>query len=292
MARKRGALWKGLIASFSVYLLPLATAHIVMVWGWAVFAEFFAGRGDREPLWLAADAVLAVALQGAAFILFVWIFSGRGWRWLLLVPAAPIFLTVLNYAYFITLPSYFLIEAQTAQEAGDWPVACRVENATLLQARKPVTLDLARAQEAWIAPSAAPGTWKLLTGPDCQVEETAHSRPSERGSLVAVAAGGAALFTALEGNPAVTRYWHLDPVSGTATELTPPEEARYWVLTLSRDGRAVGWIESERSGQEWERRLKTREVATGRERDVLLYQIPLTETHMRACAARNGCDSP
>ncbi len=273
MTLNRKVIWKALIASFSVYLIPLATAHIVLVWGWAVFVEFFAGRGGREPLWLAADAGLAVALQGAAFILFVWIFSGRGWRWLMLAPAVPVFGVVLNYAYFVALPSNFLIEAQTAQEVGDWPVACRIEDATLLQLREPATPDLARAQEAWVGPAAAPGTWKLMTGTDCHIEETAHSRPSGRGSLVAVAAGGAALFTALELDPQVPRYWHLDPVSGSATELTPPEDLRYWLVTLSRDGKAVGWIENRRSGQNWEHRLKTREVATGRERDVLLRDL-------------------
>ncbi len=273
MTLNRKVIWKALIASFSVYLLPLVTVHIFFVWGWAIGAEIFTSESDRAPLWLAADLGLAVALQAGAFVLFAWIFSRRGWRWLLLAPSVPVFGVVLNYAYFVALPPYFLIEAQTAQEVGDWPVACRIEDATLLQVRGPATPDLARAREAWIGPRAAPGTWKLLTGPDCQIEETAHSRPSEGGSLVAVAAGGAALFTALEGDPPVTRYWHLDPASGVATELTPPEEARYWVLTLSRDGRAVGWIESARSGQNWERRLKTREVATGRERTVLLSDL-------------------
>ena len=57
--------------------------------------------------------------------------------------------------------------------------------------REPAAPDLARAQEAWIGPAAAPGTWKLLTGTDCQIEKTAHSRPSGGGSLIAVAAGGA-----------------------------------------------------------------------------------------------------
>ncbi len=267
--------FKALIASFSVYLIPLATAHVVLVWGWAVFVEFFAGGGKPEPLWLAGEAVLAVALQGSAFILFVWIFSGRGWRWIVLVPAVPVFGVALNYAYFVALPSYFLIETETAREVGDWPVACRIADATLLQLREPAAPDLARAQEAWIGPAAAPGTWKLLTGTDCQIEKTAHSRPSGGGSLIAVAAGGAALFTALEGDPQVTHYWHLDPVSGAATELTPPPDSRYWSLELSRDGKAVGWIENRRSGQNWERRLKTREVASGRERDVLLQSLDL-----------------
>lgn len=106
MTLDRKALWKALIASFSVYLIPLATAHVVLVWGWAVFVEFFAGRSGREPLWLAGDAGLAVALQGSAFILFAWIFSGRGRRWLVLVPAVPVFGVALNYAYFVALPSY------------------------------------------------------------------------------------------------------------------------------------------------------------------------------------------
>lgn len=113
----------------------------------------------------------------------------------------------------------------------------------------------------------------MLKGTDCQVEKTTHSRPSERGSLIAVAAGGAALFTALEGDPQISHYWHLDPVSGAATELFPPPDLRYWVLTLSRDGKAVGWTEGQRNGQTWKRWLKTREIASGRERKVLLQGL-------------------
>ena len=273
MARNRKALWKALIASFAVYLLPIFTVHVLFVWGWAIGAELLAGKSGREALWLAADAGLAVALQALAFVLFYWVFSGRAWRWLALFPAVPAFWLALNGAYLIALPGLFLIEAETARETGDWALACRIEDATLLQVRRPATPDLARAEEAWVASTTAPDTWKLLTGPDCRLEATAHSRPTERGSLAAVAAGGAAIFTAYVGDPAVTSYWHLDPVSGAATELSPPAGLRHWLPTLSRDGRAVGWIESERSAQEWQRRLKTREVASGREREVLLQGL-------------------
>ncbi len=156
MTLNRKVLWQALIASFSVYLLPLVTVHLTLVWGWAIGAEIFTSESDREPLWLAADLGLAVALQAGAFVLFAWIFSGRGWRWLVLAPAVPVFGVVLNFAYFFVLPSYFLIEAQSAQEVGDWPVACRVEDATLLQVRAPATPDLARAQEAWTGPLPPP----------------------------------------------------------------------------------------------------------------------------------------
>ncbi len=288
MTRNRKVLWKALIASFSVYLLPLVTVHIFFVWGWAIGAEIFTSESDREPLWLAADLGLAVALQVGAFILFAWIFSGRGWRWLALVPAVPAFGVALNLAYFLVFPAYFLIEGETAQEVGDWPVACRVEDATLLQLREPVTLDLARAREAWIGSATSPRAWRLLKGTDCRVEETAHSRPSERGSLVAVAAGGAALFTALEGDPQVSHYWHLDPASGAATELTPPSDLGYWLLALSRDGKAVGWIENKRKGQKWDIWLKTREIAGGREREVLLQGLDLGKPEILALDGFEG----
>ncbi len=288
MTLNHKVIWKALIASFSVYLLPLVTVHIFFVWGWAIGAEIFTSESDREPLWLAADLGLAVALQVGAFVLFAWIFSGRAWRWLALVPAIPAFGAALNLTYFLVFPAYFLIEAETAPETGDWPVACRIDDATLLQVRKPVTLDLARAREAWIGPRAAPGTWKLLTGTDCHIEETAHSRPSEGGSLVAVAAGGAALFTALEGDPQVTHYWHLDPASGAATELTPPSDLRYWLLTLSRDGKTVGWIENKRKGQKWDIWLKTREIASGREREVLLQGLDLGKPEILALDGFEG----
>jgi len=261
---------KALIASFSVYLLPVFTVHIFYFWGWAIGAELLAGKSGREPAWLAADAALAFGLQAGAFLLFLWIFSGRAWRWLALVAAVPAFEVVLTWAYLLAIPGFFLIEAETAQETGDWPIACRIEDATLLQVRAPAVPDLARAQEAWVGSTTAPGSWRLMTGTNCRLDETAHRRPVERGSLIAVAAGGAAIFSAHGGDPPVSRYWHLDPASGAATELTPPETAKYWKLTLSRDGQALGWIESERRGQNWERRLKTREVATGRERSVVL----------------------
>ena len=67
------AVLKALIASFSVYLLPVFTGHIFYLRGWALGAEFFAGKSGREPAWLAADAALAFGLQGLAFALFLWI---------------------------------------------------------------------------------------------------------------------------------------------------------------------------------------------------------------------------
>ena len=106
MTLNRKALWKALIASFSVYLLPVFTVHYVYVWGWGIGAEIFAGEGDRDPLWLAADAGLALAFQAAAFILFTWLFSGRMWRWLLLLPAVPAFGLALTWAYVVALPSH------------------------------------------------------------------------------------------------------------------------------------------------------------------------------------------
>jgi len=83
------AVLKALIASFSVYLLPVFTVHIFYLWGWTIGAELLAGKSGREPLWLAADAALAFGLQGCAFLLFLWIFSGRAWRWLAVVAAVP-----------------------------------------------------------------------------------------------------------------------------------------------------------------------------------------------------------
>ncbi len=66
MASNRGAVLKALIASFSVYLLPLFTVHVLFLWGWAIGAEILAGKSGREPLWLAADAALALGLQTLA----------------------------------------------------------------------------------------------------------------------------------------------------------------------------------------------------------------------------------
>jgi hypothetical protein len=277
VAFDRRAALKALIASFSVYLLPIFTVHITFLWGWAIGAEILAGQSGRAPLWLAADVALAFVLQGLAFALFYWIFSARGrggrWRWFALVAAVPVFEAALIWAYLLAIPAVFLIEGETATEIGDWPTVCRIEDATLVPVRGPAVPDLARAQEAWIGSATLLGNWRLMTGTDCHLEAMKFDRPAERGSLAAVAAGGAAIFTSHGGDPPVSRYWHLDPVSGAATQLTPPEDAKYWKLSLSRDGKAVGWIERERSGQYWKLSVKTREIATGRERSVVLADL-------------------
>jgi hypothetical protein len=98
------AVLKALIASFSVYLLPVFTVHIFYFWGWAIGAELLAGKSGREPAWLAADAALAFGLQAGAFLLFLWIFSGRAWRWFALVAAVPAFEVALTWAYLLAIP--------------------------------------------------------------------------------------------------------------------------------------------------------------------------------------------
>ncbi len=47
MTLNRKVIRKALIASFSVYLMPLATVHVVFVWGLALGAEIFTSESRR-----------------------------------------------------------------------------------------------------------------------------------------------------------------------------------------------------------------------------------------------------
>jgi hypothetical protein len=49
VAFDRRAVFKALIASFSVYLLPIFTVHITFLWGWAIGAEILAGQSEHDP---------------------------------------------------------------------------------------------------------------------------------------------------------------------------------------------------------------------------------------------------
>ena len=132
----------------------------------------------------------------------------------------PVFGVALIWAYLFAIPAIFLIEAETATETGDWPIACRIEDWGLFRARTSAYPDLARAQEAWISSRTAPRIWRLMKGTDCRLENITHRQPAERGNLAAVSAGGAAIFTGTVGAP---HKWHLNPITGAATELIPPE---------------------------------------------------------------------
>ena len=61
-APNRSAIWKAPLASFLVYLLPIATVHILIPWGMILAMEISRGRADREALWVAADVALALGL--------------------------------------------------------------------------------------------------------------------------------------------------------------------------------------------------------------------------------------
>ncbi len=141
---------KALLLSFLVYLLPILTAHGGSLLGIILWAELVDGGSGREALWLALDAGLGLALQLAAFIAFRWMLGGQRLRWLGLAVFVPVLFSAFNLAYQVEIPKRFLIEAETAVETGDWPVACSVADAAAAGLPAGVTLALERAGEVWI----------------------------------------------------------------------------------------------------------------------------------------------
>ena len=98
------------VLSFLIYLVPILHAHggtFLGLYLWAALAE---GSRAEEPLWLALDIGVAIALQAGWFMALRWILSGSRLRWLLLAALAPATAVAAVWAYLAVIPIMFLIE--------------------------------------------------------------------------------------------------------------------------------------------------------------------------------------
>src|SRR5688572_8442739 len=97
-----------LLFSFAAYLVPLIGPHAFTLLGERLWRDLT--RGDREPSWIAADFILALALQAAAFAALLWsLRKPTPLRVLPVVVAAPVVGIAFQYAYQVYVPSRFLI---------------------------------------------------------------------------------------------------------------------------------------------------------------------------------------
>jgi hypothetical protein len=263
------------LLSFLIYLLPIIHAHGGNILGLFLWAEFAGGYGNREPLWLAMDAGLALTLQVAAFAVFYWMFAGRRWRWLLLLPCVPAGLWLLNFGYMIEIPKRFLIEADTKPETGDWPVACEIPDASTTGLTTGATLALERAGEIWLRMDKGNG-YGLLKGTDCSVASRELFFPGARGGIGYVTGGGTMYYRLdLEGD-GVFDHWYFGAGAPGAVKLEVPESVDYWSPVVDADGGALAWLETRReeSGKIAAYVIVIRDLSSGSERRIKLRLAP------------------
>ncbi len=263
------------LLSFLIYLLPIIHAHGGTFLGLALWAEFIGEYSDREPLWMAMDAGLAIVLQAAAFFLFFWILAGRRWRWLLLAPAIPTGLWMLNIAYMIEIPKRFLIEADTRPGIGDWPVECEIMDASTTGLATGVTLALERAGEIWLRMNKGTG-YGLLKGADCSVAPRELFLPGARGSIGYVTGGATVYYRLDREGTGEFDHWYVGIGAPDAVQLVPPDGVDHWQPVVDAGGGAVAWLETRRGGdgQIAAHLLILRDLSDGREQRIKLRLAP------------------
>jgi hypothetical protein len=259
------------LASFLVYFIPLIGPHALFSVGGMVITDLGLFGEDKELAWVAVDIAFALAQQALAFGLFAWVLSGRLWRWLTLLPAALAGVWVSNIAYMIVVPTWFLLEADTAPERATWELACTVEDASLLQLRSGADLALTRAGEAWIQREPE-GVLSLLRMPGCAIADSRHRR-SGTDTVDYAVPGGRVLHRIRDKASNLETHWFDAGAGAAPVALTKPSE-KWWNPTLSTDASAIAWIESERGGKGRRPvyRVVTRTLAGGEERR---FDVPL-----------------
>jgi hypothetical protein len=160
-----GSKWLWALAlSFVVYLFPLIGPHAMFPLGGVIWRDLT--RGEREPMWIAMDVVLAVLLQLAAFAGLYWLLKKPAVsRVVVLGLAVPVVAIAVEYSYLIYVPSHFLIDDDTAAEQGDWPVVCTAPEVSLIQIPHP------DGPLNWseVPVQASDGSSSLLRIPGCEL---------------------------------------------------------------------------------------------------------------------------
>ncbi len=236
------------VLSFLVYVVPVVHVHggtMLGVYFWAALAE---GARAEEPLWLVFDLGFAVVLQAGWFFALRWILAGSMLRWLLLAALAPTTAAVAALGLLAVIPLLFLLEADTAPEAGDWPVACSVADAATVGLPAGVTLSLERTGEVWIR--SANGSYGVLSMPDCSVVRRDLFAPGAFGSIGYVAPGGAVYYRMDAEGDGVFEHWYLGPGATEPAQLAAPAGIDYWMPVVDAQSAALAWLETDRTAQD------------------------------------------
>jgi len=232
------------LLSFGIYLFPLVGPHTFFLLGELCWRELT--RGEREPLWIAAEVGLAMLLQVIAFVGVYYLFKEpTALRIVLFSAAVPLAGIATEFAYLVYIPSIFLIEDDRAPEKGRWAVECSAQEVALIDIAHPA------GSFVWseMLVQAPDGTYKLMRIPGCELIPLeiprATVQPGGRvdftTSINYFVPGHGVIFSKQETATGTFTWNHL--VNGRITPLPGLHPAA--VPILSTDGKWVAWIERE-----------------------------------------------
>jgi len=228
-----------LALSCSIYLVPVFTAHWIDLFGLVLGQELFR---DRELAWKAADIAFALSLQAILFGSVWWLVPrskavALGATVLLLIPGAM----ALNFAYLYAIPSYFLIERDTAPDKSAWTEECAVEGYSLDPVREGISRGLERRGEAWVRQDN--GTrYGILQVPGCAVEPVAIPELPMAPALQQALPDGSVVYVTMERGVPGQQYWLLRRGSREPRRLEVPEGRTDSIPQVAEDGDSVAWV--------------------------------------------------
>jgi hypothetical protein len=118
-----------LLASFSVYLIPLVGPHAATLLGEMFLSDMYRSR----PLWYLTNIAAAFALQLVTFtVIYLFIRKRNLARGFVVIVTAPALFVVAQAAFMLWIPSMFLIESDTTSDTGSWPVVCTADDAWIV----------------------------------------------------------------------------------------------------------------------------------------------------------------
>ena len=233
------------ILSFSVYLLPLIGPHAVTLLGKVLIIELTRDL-NRAPAWIATDIGLALLLQASAMAVLYRLFRKPDiTAGVVVVLAIPIFIAFAEVSYLIAIPSMFLIERDTMNESGTWPVICSAANASLISV--PMSQMRSEQNTSQFPVQSSDGRYHLMRFSDCTLQPLSLPQPT-------LQPGGRVDFT-IGINYFVSDtglLFHKLPVSSTRMEWALLKngapapvgiEMASTMPVLSSDGGSVGWVE-------------------------------------------------
>ncbi|HYM11583.1 MAG TPA: hypothetical protein VEU62_12675 [Bryobacterales bacterium] len=259
MRQRAGLL--ALLASFSVYLIPLATPHATWILGAELVREV-AGQGEKlAALWIATNWAVAIGMQAAAGLVFYWFFRKPGWQRLPApLVAAPALVVVAEWLYLAAIPSHFLIESDTAPEQTGWAVECSVRDAELAAVRSPAGA-LEQAGEALTLRHGG-SQFALLRMPGCAVIDLGSPQAASNNPFVVP--GGKVLYQSMRAGPGGANWWF---VNGPRAEPVALQANGFPIL--SSDGEWIGWTERRPAA------AQLRKIGGGEEKSVALDSLGL-----------------
>jgi hypothetical protein len=232
---------KAFLGSFLVYLLPLVTAHAVFPLGVVIGFDLTGAGGEKEVLWIAADIAAALSLQVLAGFVLYWVFVAPSWKRVVVAAASvPALFVAGTFLYLLAIPTFFLVERDTAPEKTDLTEACVVPDYYLAAVRTSPYPRLAEAGEAWVADRDQ--KLALLRMPGCAVEPMGLNWSNVSPDIAQTTPGGRAVFSRAEPPAAERTWWYLPgpETSAIAIESRAEKEPAYPIL--SDDGQWVGWL--------------------------------------------------